>query len=69
MYPGSEFSYEFYDESIAKFYKNEQNIARLLKWATGLAIFISCMGLLGTVAVENQGMENRSDQERYVVIV
>jgi ABC-type antimicrobial peptide transport system permease subunit len=36
-------------ENIASFYKSEQNISRLLKWATGLAIFISCLGLLGLV--------------------
>ncbi|HLY68701.1 MAG TPA: FtsX-like permease family protein, partial [Puia sp.] len=48
-YPEEEFNYQFFDESIAKFYKSEQDISRLLKWATGLAIFISCMGLLGLV--------------------
>jgi putative ABC transport system permease protein len=48
-YPEEEFSYEFFDESIARFYKSEQDLSRLLKWATGLAIFISCMGLLGLV--------------------
>jgi predicted permease len=47
VYPQSDFSYSFFDESIAKFYKSEENTARLLKWATGLAIFISCLGLLG----------------------
>lgn len=49
LYPEDTFRYEFFDESIAKLYTREQNIARLLKWATGLAIFISCMGLLGLV--------------------
>jgi ABC-type antimicrobial peptide transport system permease subunit len=49
LYPDEDFKYEFFDESIAKFYKSEQDISRLLKWATGLAIFISCMGLLGLV--------------------
>ena len=49
LYPEEDFSYEFLDESIAKFYKSEQNLSSLLKWATGLAIFISCMGLLGLV--------------------
>lgn len=47
LYPEQDFSYQFFDESIAKFYQREQNISTLLKWATGLAIFISCMGLLG----------------------
>lgn len=49
IYPEDEFKYEFYDESIAAFYKTEQNISRLLKWSAGLCIFISCLGLLGLV--------------------
>ncbi len=49
MYPENDFTYQFFDDSIAKFYKSEEDIARLLKWATGLAVFISCMGLLGLV--------------------
>ncbi len=49
VYPQEDFNYEFFDESIAKYYKSEEDISRLLKWATGLAIFISCMGLLGLV--------------------
>ena len=49
LYPENEFEYRFLDESIAKFYTSEKNISRLLNWATGLAIFISCLGLLGLV--------------------
>lgn len=49
VYPDSDFSYKFYDESIAAFYKSEQNISRLLRWSAGLCIFISCLGLLGLV--------------------
>ena len=49
IYPEEEFNYQFFDQSIAKFYKTEQDQSRLLKWATGLAVFISCMGLLGLV--------------------
>jgi putative ABC transport system permease protein len=48
-YPADDFSYQFFDESIAKFYKSEQDISRLLEWATGLAVLISCLGLLGLV--------------------
>jgi putative ABC transport system permease protein len=48
-FPEEDFSYDFVDESIAKFYKSEQDISHLLEWSTGLAIFISCMGLLGLV--------------------
>jgi len=49
FYPDVEFNYQFYDESIAKFYKSEQDIASLLRWATGVAILISCLGMLGLV--------------------
>lgn len=49
IYPEDDFEYHFYDESIASFYKAEQDISRLLKWAAGLCIFISCLGLLGLV--------------------
>jgi putative ABC transport system permease protein len=47
VYPEDDFDYEFVDDTIAKFYTAEKNISRLLIWATGLAIFISCLGLLG----------------------
>ncbi len=49
IYPGEDFKYNFFDESIAKFYESEQHISTLLSWATGLAIIISCLGLLGLV--------------------
>ncbi len=49
IYPDDDFKYQFYDESIAAFYKTEQDISRLLKWSAGLCIFISCLGLLGLV--------------------
>lgn len=49
VYPQGDFSYSFLDDSIARFYTSEQNTSRLLKWTTGLAIFISCLGLLGLV--------------------
>lgn len=48
-YPGENFRYDFFDESIAKFYESEQHTSTLLRWATGLAIIISCLGLLGLV--------------------
>jgi len=49
IYPEEEFSYSFFDHTIAKMYESELHTARLLKWASGLAIFISCLGLLGLV--------------------
>jgi ABC-type antimicrobial peptide transport system permease subunit len=49
IYPEDDFDYKFFDEDIAKYYTAEQNISSLLKWSTALAIFISCLGLLGLV--------------------
>jgi len=46
---GDEFEFNFFDETIASFYKKEQDIKRLLNWSAGLCIFISCLGLLGLV--------------------
>jgi ABC-type antimicrobial peptide transport system permease subunit len=49
VYPADDFEYQFFDADLAEFYKSEQNISKLLTWATGLAIFISCLGLIGLV--------------------
>ncbi|HEX3387360.1 MAG TPA: FtsX-like permease family protein, partial [Mucilaginibacter sp.] len=47
LYPDNDFEYHFFDDSIAKMYEKEQHTSQLLTWATGLSIFISCLGLLG----------------------
>jgi putative ABC transport system permease protein len=49
IYPEEEFEYQFFDETIASMYASERHTAQLLSWATGLAILISCLGLLGLV--------------------
>ena len=50
FYPNIDFDYSFYDESLARLYDADRRLSTLLKWATGLAIFISCLGLLGLVS-------------------
>ena len=50
LYPDQKFSYAFFDETIAHFYDNEQKTATIVRLATTLAIFISCLGLIGLVA-------------------
>ncbi len=47
LYPDEDFKYSFFDEQIALYYQNEQHTSQLLEWATGLSVFISCLGLLG----------------------
>ena len=47
VYPDDPANLVFVDEGIARMYEKEENTATLLRWATGLSIFISCLGLLG----------------------
>lgn len=49
IYPESDFKMQFIDETVAKFYKKESSMSKLLNWATGLSVLISCLGLLGLV--------------------
>jgi len=49
IYPDEEVEVEFMDEIVQGFYRKEKSTVQLLKWATGLAILISCMGLIGLV--------------------
>jgi ABC-type antimicrobial peptide transport system permease subunit len=50
IYPGDKFRYTFVDEDIAKFYDNERKMSKVMRTATGVAIFISCIGLFGLVS-------------------
>ncbi|CAN5273181.1 ABC transporter permease [soil metagenome] len=50
VFPDERFDYQFFDEKIASFYNSELKLNKLLNWATGIAIFISCLGLVGIVA-------------------
>src|SRR5690606_40600221 len=45
FYPGVPFEYHFYDETLARLYTEERNTSRLVGLATGITIFISCLGL------------------------
>lgn len=47
--PKFPFSYSFSDEEYQKLYKNEQVVSKLSNAFAFLAIFISCLGLLGLV--------------------
>ncbi|HEX5167779.1 MAG TPA: FtsX-like permease family protein, partial [Cyclobacteriaceae bacterium] len=49
VYPDMDFKYSFFDDTLLQLYTRERNISRLLNWATGLSILISCLGLLGLV--------------------
>jgi predicted lysophospholipase L1 biosynthesis ABC-type transport system permease subunit len=49
IFPEADFDYKFFDKTVESFYLKERQTARLLTWATGLTVFISCLGLLGLV--------------------
>jgi putative ABC transport system permease protein len=47
--PKMPFTYQFSDEEYAKLYRSEQMVGQLANYFAFLAIFISCLGLLGLV--------------------
>lgn len=49
IYPDTDFDYTFLDKTVADFYKEDQQLSTLLTWSAGIAILISCLGLLGLV--------------------
>jgi putative ABC transport system permease protein len=50
FYPEYAINGSFLDESIAQFYRQEEQLSLLYKIFAGLAIFISCLGLYGLVS-------------------
>jgi len=46
-YPNYVFEYQFMDEKIASFYKEESNLSMFYKVFASIAIFLSCLGLYG----------------------
>lgn len=49
-YPDFVYEYQFLDDKIASFYRQENEISQLCKIFAGIAIFISCLGLYGFVS-------------------
>ena len=49
-FPNYVFEYNFLDQSIADYYKQENQLSQLYKIFAGIAIFISCLGLYGLVS-------------------
>ena len=50
LYPDNLFSYEFLDDHIAEWYRQEQKEFAAFKIFSGIAILIGCLGLYGLVA-------------------
>ncbi|HEY4327898.1 MAG TPA: ABC transporter permease [Mucilaginibacter sp.] len=49
-YPDFVFEYNFVDQTIADYYKQENQLSQLYKIFSGIAIFISCLGLYGLIS-------------------
>ena len=49
IFPDQPFSYSFLEDSIAQLYKTDQQLAWLVGVSTAIAIFVSCIGLLGLI--------------------
>ncbi len=49
-FPESLFDYSYLDQTIADFYKTENQLSQLYKIFAAIAIFISCLGLYGLVS-------------------
>lgn len=50
QFPDYVYDYTFLDQSIANFYKQENQLSQLYKIFAAIAIFISCLGLYGLVS-------------------
>ncbi len=48
-YPDFPFDYQFLDDAIDRFYKDQQRLLSLIQFFSGIAIFIGCLGLYGLV--------------------
>lgn len=49
--PATPFEPVFYDEQIDRLYRGEMKLQWLVRWFTGLGIFIACMGLFGLASL------------------
>ncbi|AEW01430.1 hypothetical protein A4D02_05420 [Niastella koreensis] len=49
LFPDEMFTYEFLDERIAGFYKQEQKLYTAFRFFVGIAILIGCLGLYGLI--------------------
>ena len=50
LFPDFIFEYNFLDQTIADYYKQENELSVLYKIFSGIAIFISCLGLYGLIS-------------------
>jgi len=51
VFPDYVFEYQFLDQRIADFYKQERQLSQLYKFFAAIAIFLSCLGLYGLASI------------------
>jgi putative ABC transport system permease protein len=49
LFPGQIFEYQFFDETIASYYREEKKVASLINIFTGIMLFICCLGIVGLI--------------------
>jgi ABC-type antimicrobial peptide transport system permease subunit len=50
IYPDNVFEYSFIDQTVADYYKQENQLSQLYKIFSGIAVFISCLGLYALIS-------------------
>lgn len=48
-FPGQIFEFEFFDDTIASYYREDKKVASLINIFTGIMIFICCLGIFGLI--------------------
>ncbi|HXL54990.1 MAG TPA: ABC transporter permease, partial [Chitinophagaceae bacterium] len=51
LLPGIPMKYSFLDEDVNNYYKGEERWSSIVGWASGISIFLACLGLLGLAAL------------------
>jgi ABC-type antimicrobial peptide transport system permease subunit len=49
-FPGTIYEYRFFDENVAQHYADEERLSSISRIFSGIAIFISCLGLYGLIS-------------------
>ena len=50
--PEAPFEYAFLEDDIARFYQDEQNLARIFSYSAAFALLIACLGVYGLVSLD-----------------
>lgn len=51
LVPAYPLQYSFLDDDVNRFYRAEGRFSKIIGWAGGMSIFLSCLGLLGLVGL------------------